>query len=90
MTLQTTILSVRLPDATKAQLDKLAGHTRRSKSFLASEAIAAYVQRELSIVAAIEEGVSSMQAGRLSDHDEVMAEMDAIIEATTQRNHAPH
>jgi RHH-type rel operon transcriptional repressor/antitoxin RelB len=42
----TTTLSVRLDTDTKKQLDALAKRARRSKSFLAAEAIAAFVEAE--------------------------------------------
>jgi len=47
-------LTVRLPSQTKDQLAVLAGRTRRTSSFLAAEAIADYVARELAVVEAIE------------------------------------
>lgn len=39
----TAILTLRLPEETKAKLDKLAQATHRSKSYLAEEAIARYL-----------------------------------------------
>ena len=42
----TEILSVRVDATVKKRLEALAKHSRRSKSFLAAEAIAAYVQAE--------------------------------------------
>jgi RHH-type rel operon transcriptional repressor/antitoxin RelB len=42
----TEILSIRLPGEVKARLTKLAQRSGRSKSFLAAEAIAAYVKAE--------------------------------------------
>ena len=41
-----TTLSVRIDSHTKNQLEALAKRARRSKSFLAAEAIAAYVEAE--------------------------------------------
>jgi predicted transcriptional regulator len=40
-----TVLSVRVSDDLKDQLDFLAKATRRSKAFLAEEAIAEYIER---------------------------------------------
>ena len=42
----TTTLSVRIDSDTKDRLEALAKRSRRSKSFLAAEAIAAYVEAE--------------------------------------------
>lgn len=75
-----TTLSIRLSDETKAQLGLLATATRRSKSFLAAEAVAAYVAREQAIVAGIGRGLADMKAGRTVPHDVAMAEIDALID----------
>jgi predicted transcriptional regulator len=42
----TSVLTVRIDNKTKLMLDKLAGATRRTKSFLAAEAIERYIQLE--------------------------------------------
>jgi predicted transcriptional regulator len=43
-------ITVRLPAVVKQRLGRLAERTKRTKSFLASEAIAGFVERELRIV----------------------------------------
>jgi predicted transcriptional regulator len=80
-----TTLTVRVSPELKERLDKLAERTRRTKSFLAGEAIAGYVERELEIVAGIERGLADMKAGRVVPHEEVMAEIDAVVEAAKSR-----
>ena len=80
MTTQTTdTMTVRLSTSVKDKLGELAQHTRRSRSFLASEAIADYVERELAIVAGIQRGLDDMKSGRLTPHRQVMDELDEII-----------
>ena len=74
-------LTVRLSNETKDRLATLAGRTKRTRNFLAAEAIAAYVERELAIVEAIERGRAAARAGRVTPHDEVMREVREIIEA---------
>lgn len=74
-----TTITVRLSADTKAQLAKLAGSTRRTQSFLGAEAIAAYVQRELAIVGAVERGRADVEAERVTDHAEVVREARAAI-----------
>lgn len=76
-----TTLTLRLPTETKNQLAKLAGHTRRSQSFLGAEAIADYVSRELAVVEAIEQGRADVRAGRTTPHDAVVREARRLIEA---------
>ena len=75
-----TILSVRVSAETKDKLDRLAAGTKRTKSFLAAEAIVAYVARELAIIDAIEVGLEDVRAGRTVSQDEVEAEIYALIE----------
>ena len=75
-----TTMTVRLPEATKERLGRLAERTRRSRSFLAGEAIADYVERELAIIEGIERGIADMEAGRVVPHDEAMARIRGAIE----------
>jgi predicted transcriptional regulator len=74
-----TTLTVRLTPAVKQQLGRLADATRRTKSFLAAEAIAAYVAREADVVAGIERGLDDMHSGRVVPHDEAMERLEATV-----------
>ena len=67
----TTTLSVRLDIGTKKQLEMLARRSRRSKSFLAAEAIAAYVQAESWQLDEIHAGVRDLEEGRSVAHRHV-------------------
>ena len=73
-------LTIRLTPAVKEQLGRLAETTRRTRSFLAAEAIAQYVAREAAIVEGIGHGLQDLRAGRLVPHDEAMARLDATID----------
>ena len=79
-------LTVRLAPELKDRLGTLADSTQRTKSFLASEAIERYVERELEIVASIERGIADMKAGRVTPHSEVMQEADTIIAAARNKD----
>ena len=85
MSTTSTTLTVRLPPEVKERLGELAERTRRTKSFLAGEAIAGYVARELEIIEAIERGLEDVRAGRVVLHEEVMREIRGIIEAAEKR-----
>ena len=74
-------LTVRLSNDTKGKLATLADRTQRTRSFLAAEAITAYVERELAIVEGIERGRADVRAGQVTPHDEVAREGRKIIEA---------
>ena len=66
-----TILSVRLGEKTKRDLEALARHARRSKSFLAAEAITAFVEAERWQLAEIERAAAQLDQGHAVPHDEV-------------------
>jgi predicted transcriptional regulator len=67
----TETLSIRLSAAVKKQLDELARRSKRSKSFLAAEAIEAYVNSESWQLAEIEAGIEELNSGSTVDHDAV-------------------
>jgi predicted transcriptional regulator len=67
----TTTLSVRIDTKTKKQLEALAKRARRSKSFLAAEAIAAFVEAETWQLDEIQAGLVDLDAGRGVAHKEV-------------------
>jgi len=76
-----TTMTIRVSPEVKAKLGRIAADTQRSKSFLAGEAVAAYVDRQLNIIEGIKTGLADMEAGRLVAHDEAMAEIYAAIDA---------
>ena len=67
----TTTLSVRIDTDTKKRLEAFARRARRSKSFLAAEAIAAYVEAESWQLDEIQVGLEELNEGRAVDHKEV-------------------
>jgi len=70
---ETTTLTLRLDRTLKADLDRLAGETRRSKSYLAAQAIKDFVAEELQIIDGIRQAQADSRAGRVVSHDAVMA-----------------
>lgn len=74
-----TTMTIRLPVEVHDKLARLAQGTRRSRSFLAAEALTAYVDRELSIIDGIEQGLADVRAGRTIAHEEAMDQIDALI-----------
>jgi predicted transcriptional regulator len=78
MTASTT-MTIRIRPDVKEKLDRIASDTQRSKSFLAGEAVAAYVERELEIIDGIKRGMADVAAGRVVPHEQVMAEARQII-----------
>lgn len=76
-----TTITIRVTPDLKEKLGRLAQNTRRSKSYLAADAVEAYVDRELKIIEGIQRGLADMAAGRVTPHEEAMDRIDAAIEA---------
>jgi predicted transcriptional regulator len=66
-----TTLSVRIDPETRKRLEALARRARRSKSFLAAEAIAAFVEAESWQLDEIQAGLQDLDQGRGIAHREV-------------------
>lgn len=73
----TTTLSVRIDPATKKRLDALAKRARRSKSFLAAEAITAYVETESWQLDEIQTAGAELDAGKGVAHADVAAWLES-------------
>lgn len=67
----TETLSIRIDPETKRRLDALSKRSKRSKSFLAAEAIAAYVESEEWQLGEIHAGISELESGQEVSHEEV-------------------
>ncbi len=68
---ETSVLTVRLDTETKERLDELARSTRRSKSFLAAQAIEAYIEEEAWQIAEIEKAIVEADAGDFATPEEL-------------------
>jgi len=68
-----TTMTIRIEDEVKDRLDRLADSTRRSKSFLAAEAIRQFVENNEWQVAEIEAALKEADAGDFADDKDVAA-----------------
>jgi RHH-type rel operon transcriptional repressor/antitoxin RelB len=59
----TTVITTRIDASLRAKLEALARSTRRSKSFLAAEAIAAYVELNEWQIGEITSGIKELDSG---------------------------
>ena len=84
----TTTLTIRVSAELKDKLAQLAEDTRRSKSFLAAEAVSAYAESELQIIEGVRRGIRDVETGRVVPHDEAMAEIRGAIEAASRKQPA--
>jgi predicted transcriptional regulator len=67
----TETLSIRINNVTKRRLDALSQKSNRSKSFLAAEAITAYVEAEEWQFAEMEAAATELDAGQGVSHEKV-------------------
>ena len=67
----TETLSIRIDADTVKKLDALARRSKRSKSFLAAEAITAYVDAEAWQLGEIQTGLADLDQGKTVSHDKV-------------------
>ena len=77
------VISVHTKPEVSLRLDELAALTRRSKSFLANEAIERYLGEEEAFVASVRRGLADADAGRMRSTDEVRERLQAHIAGRT-------
>lgn len=70
--------SFRLSKRLKEKLAKLAEATKRPQSVLVEEALEAFCEEHAWQVAAVEEGIQDMEAGRSYTTQEVLAELEKL------------
>lgn len=73
--METSILTLRVPQEIKDQLGKLAEATHRSQSFLGSEAIRRYLELESWQIAEIQQAIVEADAGDFASD----AEFSAVV-----------
>ncbi len=71
--MESAVLTLRINSDTKEKLDKLATATRRSKSFLAAEAISRYLEMEAWQISEIELALAEADAGDFASDAQINA-----------------
>ncbi len=66
----TATLSIRIDEETKKRLEALSKRSKRSKPFLAAEAIAAYVSEEWQL-GEVQAGIADLEEGEEVSHERV-------------------
>lgn len=74
-----TTVTVRVSERLKARLGLLAEKTHRTQSFLAERAISGYVERELEMMLAVEEGLEDFRTGNVITHEDAMRHIRETI-----------
>ena len=72
--IRTITIGARISEELDRDLRKLSAATGRSKSWLVAEALQGYVDAEREFIEAVEQGIQAADAGRLVDHEAVVAE----------------
>jgi RHH-type transcriptional regulator, rel operon repressor / antitoxin RelB len=73
-----SVLSVRVPDSLKAELELLSVATRRSKAFLAQEALGEYVRRNAWRARALQDALTEADKGAFIAHEAVAAWAESL------------
>ena len=71
MTMADSTFSVRLPEQLKKDVDSYASMTKRSRSFIVKEAIAAYMAERAAYLSELNEAVASIDTEPTYDFDRV-------------------
>lgn len=79
------ILNVRLAPETLRKLDALAAATRRTRSFIANEALEAWIERELELIEELQIALEEGRAGKGILHDKAMRQIDMAVERAIKR-----
>jgi predicted transcriptional regulator len=72
-----TVLSVRVPEELKEQLEFLSRATKRSKAYLAAEALSEYVRRNAWKAKELQEAVAEADKGVFISHEAMAAWVDS-------------
>ena len=70
---ESEMLTVRVSPETKKQLEALAKEMKRSKSFIAAEAITSYLETQAWQLEQIKAGIADLDVGRTVSGDKVLA-----------------
>jgi len=82
---KTNTITARIDPELDAALARIAETQGRSKSAIITEALQSYASYDAWIRAQVQIGLDQADAGELIPHEEVMAEMDAIIERAIKK-----
>ncbi|WP_407897249.1 CopG family ribbon-helix-helix protein [Ferrigenium sp. UT5] len=80
--METTILTLRVPQDVKDQPGKLAEASHRSQSFLSGETISRYAELEAWQIAGIQQAIIEADAGDFATEDEV----DSMVKKYAQQD----
>jgi predicted transcriptional regulator len=74
-------LSTRVPETIRDQVDALATALDRDRAWIVAKALESYIAEQSDFIAAVQRGRADARAGRVTEHDDFMTELDALIES---------
>lgn len=74
-----TSLTISMSDEVAEKLERIARAMRRDRAALAADVLTRFVDREIRIFEAVQQGLADVDAGRTIPHDEVMDQIEAMI-----------
>jgi predicted transcriptional regulator len=77
-------MTLRLSSDLKKRLDIISSVTKRSKSFLASEAVARFIEAEEEYIEGIAEARMQYSRGEIVPHDEAMRQIRSYIKKSQE------
>jgi predicted transcriptional regulator len=76
---KSAVITARVAPETLAMVDKIAAQRGHSRAWFVTQVVEQAAQREAHLMALLQEGIADIEAGRVVDHDVVMADLDAMI-----------
>lgn len=73
-----TVLSIRVPEELKEQLEYLSRSTKRSKAYLATEALGDYVKKNAWRAKELHEAIQEADKGMFVSHEAMVAWADSL------------
>lgn len=77
---KTATITLRVSEQLKDKLGRFAEQTNRTPSAVAERTLEAFLNRELEMMAAVEEGLEDFRLGRTVPHDEAMRRIRATLD----------
>lgn len=81
-------MTIEIGQHVKDQLDALASDADQSSQRLAEKALIAFVEQEFALRQSIERGLAESRTGDVVPHEDVIAEMRAMIDAARRKRAA--
>ncbi len=76
---KTAVITARVDEDTLELVDRVAKAKGRSRAWFVANAVQRFAESEAEYLAFVQEGIDALDRGESIPHEEVMAELDAMI-----------